>query len=133
MTTADATPTNAATIHYTVTFSESVTGVAAGDFSLTTSGVAGTSITNVTGSGTTYTVTVNSGTGDGTVRLDVAANGTIVDAAGNALAAAFNSGAAYTVDKTSPTVTIVPAGAVTSSATSVDFTVTFSESVSGVA
>ncbi len=54
-------------------------------------GVAGTSITNVTGSGATYTVTVNSGSGDGTIRLDVAANGTIVDPAGNALAAAFTA------------------------------------------
>ena len=88
---ADSDPTHSAVVHFTVTFSESVAGVDAGDFSLTTVGVAGTSITNVSGSGATYTVTVDSGSGDGTIRLDVAANGTIVDPAGNALAAAFTA------------------------------------------
>ncbi|HSO13400.1 MAG TPA: hypothetical protein VLT51_13570 [Anaerolineales bacterium] len=38
-------------------------------------------MTNVSGSGTTYTVTVNTGSGDGTIRLDVVDDDSIVNAA----------------------------------------------------
>ena len=67
---ADVDSTNASTVDFTVTFRESVTGVDAGDFSLTTSGISGASIDSVSGSSTTYTVTVSTGTGVGTIRLD---------------------------------------------------------------
>jgi hypothetical protein len=64
-------PTNAASLNFTVTFSEAVTGVDSSDFSVTTtSGISGAAVTNVTGSGASYTVSVNTGSGDGTVRLD---------------------------------------------------------------
>ena len=57
---ADASPTGAATVNYTVSFSESVTGVDASDFSLTTTGaVSGASVGTVTGSGALYNVAVN--------------------------------------------------------------------------
>ena len=47
----------AATLSWTVTFSESVTGVAAGNFTLVNGGLGGTpAITTVTGSATTWTV-----------------------------------------------------------------------------
>jgi trimeric autotransporter adhesin len=128
-------PTNAASVQFTVTFSESVTGTSNSDFSPTAGGgVTGASVTGVTGSGATRTVTVNTGSGDGTLRLDVVTGGTIIDAAGNLLSTGFTSGEVYTVDKTAPTVSsIVKASADPSSAATVDFTVTFSESVSGVA
>src|SRR5207248_2883022 len=73
VTRADASPVdNNTDVHYTVTFSESVTSVDASDFKLTQTGsVTGSTITAVSGSGTTYTVTVHIGTGIGTVRLDV--------------------------------------------------------------
>src|SRR5205814_4154390 len=57
---ADATPTNASSVHYTVTFSESVSGVDGSDFALTNSGVSGDSISGVSRSGSRYTVTVRS-------------------------------------------------------------------------
>ena len=56
--------------HPTVTFSEAVTGVAAGNFSLTTTGVSGAPAATITGSGATRTVVFNTGSGDGTIRLD---------------------------------------------------------------
>ena len=84
ITRADADPASASSVDFTVTFSESVTGVDASDFSLTST-VTGASITSVSGSGTTYTVTVNTGTGDGTIRLDVVDDDSIVDGAGNPL------------------------------------------------
>jgi hypothetical protein len=79
--------TNAASVNFTVTFSETVieTGVDATDFTLVTDGLTGTSITAVTGSGTTYTVTADTGTGSGIMRLDVVDDDTILDADSNPL------------------------------------------------
>ena len=55
---AGATPTNASPLQWTVTFSETVTGVGPGDFALASTGsVGGATISSVSGSGTTYTVT----------------------------------------------------------------------------
>jgi len=126
-------PTNASSVDFTITFSEAVSGVWTGDFSLNTSGVAGASVTGVSGSGTTYTVTVNTGSGDGTIRCDVVTGGTVIDSAGNPLAAGFTSGETYTVDKTAPTVlSSVRTDASPTGSATVDFTVTFSETVSGV-
>jgi autotransporter-associated beta strand protein len=134
-----ASPTNAASVQFTVTFSEAVTGVDATDFALTTTGVSGASVGTVTGSGTTYTVTVNTGSGDGTVRLDVADDDSITDAVGNPLGGVgagngnFISGQVYTIDKTPPVVgTIVRAASDPTNAASVTYTVTFSEPVTGV-
>lgn len=76
---ADPDPTSAASVDYTVTFSEPVTGVDQSDFAVTTVGIAGASVTNVAGSDAIYTVTVATGTGDGTIRLDVADDDTIVN------------------------------------------------------
>jgi hypothetical protein len=79
-------PTNAASVDFTVTFSESVTGVDAGDFVLAISGVSGASITPpVTGSGTTWTVSVNTGSGNGTIGLNLNDDDSIADGAGNKL------------------------------------------------
>jgi predicted outer membrane repeat protein len=78
-------PTNLVSVGFTVTFSESVTGVDVSDFSLTTAGVSGASVTGVNGSGGVYAVTVNTGSGTGTLRLDVTDNDSIVDMAGNPL------------------------------------------------
>ncbi len=75
-----------ASVDFIVTFSESVTGVDTSDFALTTTGgITGESVTGVAGSGTTYTVTVDSGTGIGTIRVDVIDDDSITDSAGNPL------------------------------------------------
>jgi DNA/RNA endonuclease G (NUC1) len=125
-------PTAAATVNFTVTYSEPVSGVSAQDWALTTT-VSGASVTGFSGSGTTYNVAVNSGSGDGTIRLDVVTGGTVIDAAGNLLAAGFTSGQLYTIDKTAPSVSsIARIGAATTNAASVQFTVTFSEPVLNV-
>jgi hypothetical protein len=132
-------PSNAGSVAFTVVFSEPVTGVDASDFALTTTGVNNPSIGPVIGGGTTWTVTVNTGTGDGSIRLDLADNDSIIDAATNTLGGTgngngdFTTGAVYTIDKTAPTVTsIVRADANPTNLTQVAFTITFSESVTGV-
>ena len=133
VTRASADPTNAASVNFTVTFSESVTGVDSSDFTLTTAGVSGAAIASVSGSGNTYTASVNTGSGSGTIRLDVGNNGTIKDAANNPLSGGFTGGEAYTIDKTAPTaLSSLRASPNPTNAASVNFTVTFSESVTGV-
>lgn len=93
----------AATQAFTVTFSEAVTGVDASDFVLTTTGTAGGAITGVTGSGTTYTVSVGSVTGDGTLRLDLKGSGTgIVNGLSNPIGGGFATGQSFTIDNTAP-------------------------------
>ena len=128
------TPTNASTATFLVTFSESVSGVATGNFGLTTSGVSGASITGVSGSGNTRTVTVNTGSGDGTIRVNLSSTTpAISDIAGNALTATYNSGTVLTVNKSIPTVSSIAPTSTPTNASTATFLVTFSESVSGVA
>ena len=130
---ASGTPTNATSVDFTITFSETVVGVTTGAFSLDTTGVAGAGVTGISGSGATRTVSVSTGTGDGTVSIDLTSFAGIQDGAGNSVASGFTAGEAYNVDKTAPSVSsIVRADADPTAAASVDFTVTFDESVTGV-
>ena len=139
----DPNPTSAASVNFTVNFSEAVNSVDSGDFSLTTTGnISGALVSNVSGSGNTYTVTVGTGSGNGDLRLDVVDNDSILNASGSPLGGLgagngnFTSGETYTIGSSTP-----GAPSVTSSlrsdanptvAASVNFTVTFSETVSGV-
>src|SRR6185295_19365002 len=112
-------PNSAATLNFTVTFSEPVTGVDSAapfaDFVLVPGpGITGASITSVTPlSASTDTVGVNTGTGNGTLRLDIQDDDSIVDAAGNKLGGtgagngSFNAGEAYTIAKNLPAVAVI--------------------------
>ncbi len=134
ITLADADPTNAGSVDFTVTFSESVSSVDVADFSLTTTGsISGASVSSVAGSGSVYTVTVSTGSNSGTIRLDVPNTATINDLSGTALSAAFTTGQAYTIDKDGPTGTLAQASgqADPTAASPIHFTVTFSEAVMG--
>ncbi|WP_390521704.1 Ig-like domain-containing protein, partial [Vibrio fortis] len=103
--------TNADTLVLRVTFSESVSGIDATDFSVTGSTA---TITNVsTASGTTTDVTISGGdltALNGTVRLDISDDNSIVN--GNSVAFGgqgtdnYTSGQSYTVDNTAPITTI---------------------------
>ncbi len=127
------TPNNASSDQFTVVFSESVSGVSATSFTLAETGTVGGSIATVGGSGTTYTVTVNNVTGDGTLGLNVKSGGNgIEDAAGNE-PGGFTSGQTYTIEHTPPSVTsIETVQASSNSGGTEQFAVTFSESVTGV-
>ncbi len=121
--------TNTATIHYTVTFDEAVTGFDGGDVAI--SGTAtGTKSVAVTGSGTTYNVAVSGMTSDGTVVAQVK-QGAVSDALGNPSAA--SSTASVTYDTTAPGATITRASGQgsTTNTSPITFTVTFTEPVSG--
>ena len=107
---ADANPTAAASVNFTVTFSEVVTGVTAADFTLTATGtIQGAAVSGVSGSGNSYTVTVNTGSGLGDIRLDVAATADMVDASGKLLAnRPFTDGEAYTIVEVVGTLIFLP-------------------------
>jgi hypothetical protein len=125
-------PTNASSVNWTVKFSESVSGVDSTDFLLVQGGaVSGPSITGVSGSGDTYTVSANTGSGNGTLGLNLVDNDSITDGAGNNLGGtgAGNgsfTGQVYTIDKTAPTVTVT-APSSPQTASTVHFTATVSE------
>ena len=136
----DSNPTNAASVHFLVTFSEDVTGVDETDFSLTAS-VTSPSITGVTGTGSTRTVSVNTGSGSGTLRLDVVDDNSIVDDITNELGGStagdgdYSDGEVYTIDRNEPVITSILRHIPTSMSTSADylsFRVEFSEDVVNV-
>jgi len=131
--------TNASSVIFGVNFSQPVTGVDISDFTLTTTGVTGASITSVGGTDntSTRTVTVNTGTGDGTIRLNLIDDDTIKNsqttplgglAAGNGN---FTTGEVYTFDRVSPSVSSIILSE-TATSNIVTYKVAFSESVTGV-
>ena len=98
---------------WTVGFSESVTGVDLTDFALAVSGLSGTSLTSVTGSGSSYTVVANTGSGSGTIGLNLVDDDSIKDPAGNKLGGTGTGngnfpGQVYTIDRTAPAQPAVP-------------------------
>jgi hypothetical protein len=95
-----ATPTNATSVKYTVTFSGPATNVSTAAFSLGSTGNLTPAISSVSGSGTTYTVTINTGGGDGTIRLDVNGTGISPTVTGTI---PF-PGLAFVIDNTSPVI-----------------------------
>ena len=126
-----------ACVSFLVIFSERVTGVTVDDFSLEASGdLSGAAITGVSGSGDQYLVTVDTGTGDGTLRLNVIDDDSILYFGSNPLGGAgagngdFTSGRLYQIDKNNPIVTgIALADPNPTGAENVHFIVTFSEGV----
>src|SRR5205807_1248650 len=78
---------NLSTVGWTVTLSESVTGVNAGNFSLYNGGLGGTpNISSVTGGGTTWIVQATGYAGEGTLGLYVTSTAGVTDVSGNPLA-----------------------------------------------
>lgn len=124
------TPSNGSSVQWTVIFADSVMGVTASNFSLVdgSSSLTGETISGVSGSGTTWTVTASTGTGDGTLGLNFA-NDT-----GLSLATSNEpfTGEVYTIDKTAPTISIgspSSSSVIASSGTDVTYTITYSDNV----
>ncbi len=96
-------PTNADGLTFTVVFSASVVNVSIDDFLLTSTGTAAGTIVGVTPStGTSFTVTVDSIVGDGTLRLDLKNGTDVQDALGN-MASGYTAGSTVSIDNTAPT------------------------------
>jgi alpha-tubulin suppressor-like RCC1 family protein len=101
----DPNPSTAASLRFTVNFSEVVTGVDAADFNLTASGISGAAITDISGTGAARIVTISTGSGIGTLRLNVIDDDSIKDGVGNSLGGtgkgngAILTGPKYTLDR----------------------------------
>jgi len=100
----NASPTNAASVAFSVDFSEAVTNVDGADFVISTSGSASGSVQSVTGSSPNFTVTVGNVSGDGTLGLDIASGTNIQDTAGNPLNQTPTTDQVYTIDNTGPSI-----------------------------
>ena len=115
------TATNAGSITFTMTFSESVTGLTASEITVT-NGTKGT----LSGSGTTYTIPVTP-TAQGPVTCQV-----ITSAAQGASGSNIASNiATVSYDTVAPTVVVTPSGTATG-VSPIGFTITFSENVTGL-
>uniref|UniRef100_UPI0040471E57 Ig-like domain-containing protein n=2 Tax=Roseivirga sp. TaxID=1964215 RepID=UPI0040471E57 len=89
---------SASSVDFIVTFSEAVTGVDLSDFVIDTSAGVSASLSSISGSGTTYTITVNSISGHGTVSIDLKAAGTgIINAATESIIGGYTAGVAHAV------------------------------------
>jgi LPXTG-site transpeptidase (sortase) family protein len=129
-------PANAASVDFLVTFSESVTGGATTNFTLTTTGtIAGASVTTISVvPGATRTVTVNTGSGDGTIRLDMANSTGVADGGANPVTnLPFITGEVYGIDKTAPDTSITANPTNPNNSTTAAFTFTGTDGGSGVA
>ena len=125
-------PTGALPILFTVTFSEPVTGIDATD--LTRSGTATGGTVSITGSGASYEIELSGSPTNGTVSFTIAAN-KATDAAGNSNAASTSTDNTVTYDAVAPSVTINQAAGQSDPTNSspINFTVVFSEPVTGFA
>lgn len=129
-----ANPTSGELINFRVIFNESVTDFTAADISLaaSTANISSATLT-VTGSGTTYNVSVTNFTSNGQiVRASVVA-GAVVDSFGNP-SSPSSSAASVTVDNVMPTVTIEQLLTQPDPATAqpIEYRVVFSEPVFGL-
>lgn len=96
-------PSSASKVIYTITFSEDVSGVSISapfeDFTFLISGISGEAVASVTPiSASVYTVSINTGSGSGSLRIDIPSSATITDLAGNPISnLPFTSGESYTL------------------------------------
>lgn len=131
-------PTNAASVSWTVTFTEPVTGLTKANFNLVNGGLGGTpAITGVapasTSSTATWTVTASTGSGSGTLGLNMVNSTNVHDADSQAVTNVPFTGSVYTIDRVAPVAqSITRADANPTALPAVSWTVVFSEPVSGV-
>lgn len=131
----DAATNNLAAVNWTVEFDGSIVGLTTGNFAVLENGITGSAVVGVSGSGTSYVVTASTGTGDGTLILEVANSAGTTPAIGNIpYNAETEDQAVYTLDRSVPTATVEFQNPDTGSAdgTSSDnlvYTITFSEPI----
>ena len=124
-----ASPSNSASLSYILTFSETVSGLTSADFS-NTGTATGCVFTPSASSGSSMTITVSS-CSNGTLILRLAASG-VNDTAGNTGPAANLDASSVTVDRTAPTATWAATPSSPSNSSSLSYTLTFSEAISGL-
>uniref|UniRef100_UPI001421283C FG-GAP-like repeat-containing protein n=1 Tax=Thalassoroseus pseudoceratinae TaxID=2713176 RepID=UPI001421283C len=95
----DPAATAQSSMRFAITFNEAVTGVTIDNFAVhIADGISDAAVTDVTGEGSEYIVTVDTGSGSGTLGLTNSADG-IVDTEGNGLATPILGGEVYTLQR----------------------------------
>ena len=124
-------PTSISPLNFTVIFSEDVTGFDSDDVIL--GGTANPTTAEVSGGPSTYTVAVSGMTGDGTVTASIPAGAAIAADDGDPSEGSTSTDNIVTYDATAPAVDIGPAAGQgdPASDTPINFTVVFSEPVTG--
>ncbi len=61
--------TNAGVVNFKIVTAQNISGLSAANFSISSNSISGASVISISGSGNTYSVTVATGTGDGTLAL----------------------------------------------------------------
>lgn len=115
-------PTSATAVSWTVTFSGAVSGLTAGNFSLTGTAASGATIGTPTGSGTTWTVPVTATT-DGTLQLNLANASGLTPTISNPSFA----GQSYTIDTTAPMITVGAPSSIITGSGSVSYSVSYAD------
>jgi len=96
--------TNAASVTFNMKTAQTISGLSAANFSLQLNGIEGASITSITGTTNSFTITVSTGTGDGTIGLAVVNDIGISPSINNKPFTAINF---YTIDKSPPVINSV--------------------------
>lgn len=127
-------PSNVARVAFRVTFNQFMQTVLPDDFVLTTTGtIAGCSINALTVySGASTDVIVDTGAGEGTIRLDLPDYDTVINVTGEPLGGwglgngDYTGGESYTIDRSGPTITLASTATARTN-TSIPVTVTLTE------
>ncbi|MES2441059.1 MAG: Ig-like domain-containing protein [Verrucomicrobiota bacterium] len=127
-----ASPTNGSSVNWQIVFANPLAGLTAGNFTLATTGLGGTpSITGVTAAGgapaTTWNITATTGTGDGTLGLNLVNDGALTYDVTNK---PF-TGQLHTLDRSGPNAIIVLADSALKRGETSLVTITFNEAATG--
>ena len=121
-----ASPSNALSVQWDITFADTVAGLSAANLSLVDIGnnITGESITSVVdlGAGTVWRVTASTGSGDGTLRLDVSNDSGLTPGLTNE---PFTGGQTMVIDKSGPGIAISAPSTATTSGGPVIYTVSY--------
>ncbi len=123
--------TNASSITFRATFSESVLDINTSDFNTTVTNSANGIISDVsTTSGSSVDITVSSISGDGTLKVNLVSSHGLTDNAGNNLAGSFDGNDTHTLDLVAPAINsiTIPTGTYTENQ-DINFTLDINESV----
>ncbi len=127
-------PTNASSVTFNLLYSESVTNATVSNFTLVPGGsVAGAMITGVACNMAAHScvITVNTGTGSGTLGLNMTNSTGVMDSDGAGLSNLPFTGEVYNLDKAVPMVAFSSAAPNPTNVSPIPVTVTFSENVIG--
>ncbi len=96
--------TNASSVNFIMKTAQPATGVSVANFSLVTNSITGATVTSITGSGSSFTIAVQTGSGDGALSIQLNNDAGVSIPLFNK---PFAASASYVIDKSPPVITNV--------------------------